>query len=85
MVENREKAEQYHSKMISKSYVERNKMGVDDPYIVVENGVLDLIQESLHDFDPELLARHKLPVECDSDAGEPEAFLDYLDNVVTSE
>lgn len=62
--------------------VDRDDLGVDEPLVTVENGVLDVASRELTDYDPRHNALNKLPVEYDPDAEEPEVFLDYLSDVV---
>ena len=68
-----------------KVLVERNEVGVDEGLVVVDNGVLDVVGRNLLDFDSELNALNKMPVEFDEDAEEPKAFLNYLEDVVEDE
>jgi len=65
--------------------VERDDIGADDGLVVLENGVLDIVDRELYDYDPSVSALNKMPVRFDEDAPEPTAFLNYLEDVVEDE
>lgn len=61
---------------------DRDDVGIDEPLVAVENGILDVVSRELNDHDSRYNALNKLPVEFDADAAEPEVFLEYLEEVV---
>lgn len=65
--------------------VNRDDIGADEGLVVVENGVLDVVDRKLIDYDSDITALNKMPVKYDEDASEPTNFLNYLEDVVEDE
>lgn len=65
--------------------IPREDLGAPSNKVVLQNGVLDLNSRDLDDWSPEYNALHKLDVNYDPDADDPETFLNYLDDVCTTE
>lgn len=67
------------------SGVDRDNVGISEPLVTVENGVLDVVSRELTDHTSKHNALNKLPVNFEPEADEPEVFLDYLADVVPEE
>ncbi|MBX0284733.1 hypothetical protein EGH22_00180 [Halomicroarcula sp. F28] len=81
----RHRKNEVKSMLEGRTETSEDKLGVEEGKVVAENGVIDLESQELHEHDPELLATRKLPCTYNPDAGRPEVFLDYLDDVVMDE
>lgn len=65
--------------------VDRDDVGISEPLVTVENGVLGVVSRELTEHSSKHNALNKLPVEFEPEADEPEVFLDYLTDVVPEE
>lgn len=59
--------------------------GPDKGRVVVANGVLDLNSDKIRNIERNDYILNKLPVKYQKDAGEPEIFLEFLEDVVNSQ